>query len=477
MPPNGSSRNTSPPGRIAFLLLLVALSTASLVSAEKVVTLFETEVLQDQWRAVSPSRWTTENGVAAAPPNQLNPPSTALRWLGDWKIVTGENRDSLGWEYQTSKDGLPLRRRVWLRTVEPVHIPSPPQQQPSRKGITQRKRRRTDSSPLKSNPVTKRVRENWNFKGFGLSFYKSLIFTDSFGLAVRLPITYNFDWWERHPSLPSITTSACIYRPFMVVWFINASVDTTTITYVLEQTLRTSRYVVLVTILFVLRALIFPLVVVQSIVNGPVKGDHRQGRRLPLLEDWLDRLRLSTVVTPWPYAPPVYNLDWQERVGISWSWRWSTRRGRETRLSKWYLFLPTVVSLWDAMIKPVMVRILGPEKRVSSKATLIEWLRQKTTSIGLSTGVPTPDPPHFSCSGLLTLSGLYFRRRIGIRSQPVSSFNSEDVDLNDGLSSDLTDDGLEFVADAETSSTEKPPQQSPTRTTTKVDSVNRLLSG
>jgi hypothetical protein len=37
------------------------------------------------------------------------------------------------------------------------------------------------------------------------------------------------------------------------------------------------------------------------------------------------------------------------------------------------------------------------------------WLQRKTGSLGVSTGYPLPDKPHFSCSAVLSLSGFYFR--------------------------------------------------------------------
>jgi hypothetical protein len=245
------------------------------------------------------------------------------------------------------------------------------------------------------------IRDQFNFKGFGWTFYKSVLSVKSFGVAFRVPLTYNFNAWDQRRALPSITASAGVYYPFSAAVFLNASVRMEWIQWFLTTATSTVIYAVLWVLwtLFVrgwivaLSALLFPL-------TRKLYHEHHS-TAVPFMAppNWK---------APIPYSPTV-----EERLGWSYSWKWSRERGLERRTCVWHYYAPTVASLlqpswrsqrpWSggsAHPKPLHLPLWS--------WSCPEWIIRRVAAVGLSTSCPIPDEPYFSCSALLSLSGYYF---------------------------------------------------------------------
>lgn len=72
----------------------------------------------------------------------------------------------------------------------------------------------TVQMPPISSSISADLERHWRafkFKGFGLSFIKSLTKLDQFGLGVRIPITANFPEYDRNSALPRLTTMLGIF--------------------------------------------------------------------------------------------------------------------------------------------------------------------------------------------------------------------------------------------------------------------------
>lgn len=334
----------------------------STTNQDGIVQVLENEIwdaANNSWKAVG-ERWTNERGQSCSSPSELQAPA-GFEFEGEWKIVVTSG-DSMGWEYQFQYLRPPKRRRIWLRSLrqQPQIIVKP--RQPS-KSLTK---------------TLARIRDDYNFKGFGLSFYKSLVFPSSFGLALRLPLTMNFDWWDRHPELPSVSSGLVFYFPWTIAAYLETSLHVEWIKWVLKSVLGViSKLAVLV-----IYQLVLPFVwLVSSTIFFPL------------------RTKLPPLPTPpnIAIAKPRYNPEMSERIGCSVSYRWSKLRGFESRFNYWHVYLPTLM---------VYQKLLNTKLPLDS-----EWWQKHFGSIGLSSVYPLPFPPHFSCSALLSLSGLYLKKR------------------------------------------------------------------
>lgn len=447
---------------------------------QDVFQVVETEIWDGQnWIGQQPTRWTTIDGYACVSPLEIEAPHNT-KFEGDWKIVLGEERDDYGWSYvyYYMSSERPRRQRIWLRTVV-YQRPSPQAKIKPLKPTTirnlQRKSAELARMPslatlanssaakmLKTIPAkTQRLptifqtalqlmKDDWNFKGFGFSFYKSFLFKRSFGMAFRIPLTTNFDLWDRHPELPRLTMSVSFFYPFTAVITVGGSVD---VEYVKWLTIH-SAIILRHTIAVVLLSLARGLVLAGSSLAFPFT---RQLYQLPDSKTLLPPLDSSY------RQRPAFRTTLQERMGMSYSWRLSAKRGYETRRTVWHLYLPTLLSLLEhadqiqqtcqrylkkslitrntlsttrylaAFVPKSVVRRSRKVKRsrsdsseqsasASSKVSTVSWmdyskshkwaewwLRRKTGSLGVSTGYPIPDKPHFSCSAVMSLSGFYFR--------------------------------------------------------------------
>jgi hypothetical protein len=218
--------------------------------------------------------------------------------------------------------------------------------------------------------------EDFNFKGFGVTLYKSLVFLKSAGIALRMPLLTNFNWWESHPSLPNLATSVAFYTPGTLVVFLNASIRYEWLQWVVKNTSSTLVYVC---VWLVWTLLLRGLITALSALAFPFTRRLLLDPKLPLQPpDWK--------------IPPAFSRLFEERLGCSWSWRVSIERGYEHRVSYWHYFAPSVAALskgWKWMP---------------------DFLVRHAAAIGMSTSGPIPDEPFLTSNLLFAMSGFYFMR-------------------------------------------------------------------
>ena len=241
------------------------------------------------------------------------------------------------------------------------------------------------------------IRDNWNFKGYGISMMKSLIFPSAGGISFRLPLSINFDWYERRPELPSITSSASYYYsnicPWTYVVFLNASLPMELIRFCIRRFSEYSFFLggILWSTMLVLsdalwRVLVFPITVLvrfasflsDMAINDSSSGPSARGKkRRKKKSKPKTKAKKGTVVIlgqAFPRLPPprgiVYSTVIQDRVGVSASWRVSATRGYEFRISYWHLFLPTMLSMASAVAKAARLMLMMQENASKSKITM-----------------------------------------------------------------------------------------------------------
>jgi hypothetical protein len=347
---------------------------------QNVVQIIESEVYDGKTWLGHKSRWSDVNGEESEPPPTACAP-TGSHFEGDWKIVTSSNRDSLGWEYIWALNQPAMRRRLWLRTI--VSIPKQP---PTSLGAI--------------------LREQWNFKGFAMSFYKSLTYAKSFGMAFRLPIFSNIDWWERHPALPSFSTAVAGYFPWAAVYQISGSLNVDFLAWLMGRSFRYALYGISVVLLAICQFLFLPLAV--------------------LLYPARRQLVLPTFPLPTiPKAPPIFSLTISQRLGMSLNWRLSLQSGYEFRVTYYYECMPTVLYLTE---------LFHRNKQITD-TQMTNWLRRKAAACGLSCGAPLPVPPHYFCTAALSVSGFYFRAK----QQTVNRITKENLALATSYSKEEED--------------------------------------
>lgn len=344
------------------------------------VVIYETEVLDSddqQWKGAMPSRWTSSEGDQECPAPIHTEPPTEYTWEGEWKIVMSPQTDQLGWHLI----GKTRRRRMWLRSI----VPTTRQEETTVSTSTRKGKRQTSISSILT-----AIRDDWNFKGFGWSFYKSLIFLDSFGFSFRIPLSQNLDWWERHQLFPSISSSIGVYYPPTIAFFISIS---TNVDY-LKWCLRRIHYEVRRTCQYLVAGILKTLLLMISL---PLMILSKQQQQDYKWKQWLSSIPYSSNKDEAWLQVPYRNVEISERIGMSVSWRISKKRGYEFRISYWHSYLPTILYIHSLL--PYLSQ---------QKLPMEYWLRRKTSSMGLSTSGPTPSPPHFSCSACLSLSGFHY---------------------------------------------------------------------
>ena len=365
------------------------------------VLIYETEVFDSDeniWKGAMPSRWTTVNGDHSPPPINIQaPPHT--NWEGEWKIVMNQRSDELGWQYS----GETKRRRTWLRSIKEETISSK---------VSTRTTPRVTS-------VWTFLKEEWNFKGFGWSFYKSLIFLESVGVSFRIPISQNLDWCERNQLFPSVTSSIGVYYPPTVAVFLNISGNVDYIKWCLVRVQQQIKLTCRRIVVHVLKTLML-------LLSLPMRMLSRRDNIGNGMYQWLSTI--SSNKQQEETQSPI-NVDISERIGMSFSWRVSRKRGYEFRVSYWHSYLPTVLYLHSLL-------------QFSDKLPMEYWLQSKTGSLGLSTSGPTPDPPHFSCSACLSLSGFHYsRQRKRMDENHVVIKNTKEITTRLTSKSELPEEG------------------------------------
>lgn len=154
--------------------------------------------------------------------------------------MAGQTRDGFGWEYYVGKyDGLGRRRRRWVRELRRISSASNVRLNTKSSGkdkqtIQQKKKARPKEQVMRSQDtnILQTLGQQYNFKGFGWSFYKSLLFLRSFGAAIRLPLSSNLDFYDQHKAWPYISMSTYFGYPWVIATFLNASMPIEAIKYI-----------------------------------------------------------------------------------------------------------------------------------------------------------------------------------------------------------------------------------------------------
>ncbi|KAL3921490.1 MAG: hypothetical protein SGILL_002719 [Bacillariaceae sp.] len=387
----------------------------------------------------------------------------------------------MGWEYKFQYLQAPKRRRIWLRSLQPIKIKEkkalPKEQQLSRQKLP--------SALFLSSPKTllNRIRDDWNFKGYGMSIYKSFVFPESCGVGLRLPLTVNFDYFDSHPEWPSLTIGTGAFFPGTVMGYLSGSVHLDWVRWVLKSSLALVPRLVLWSVYKVILPILWALV---TFALFPIRD------RLPassaILPDKIPQGFWNTI------SRPRYNPEISERVGCSASYRWSIQRGYEFRISYWHSYLPTLLvyqQLWArtqqrmraiAKLSALFKRDfqgsgkinIGDENpiKTSAEASLKQrgWWQRHFARLGVSTGYPIPSPPHFSCSGVLSLSGLY----LGNRNELIKSAVTDTMKaVPVSTATAILDEALENVKKEPVSLQEKPQVQN----TTGLEDHDNRMSG
>mmetsp|Transcript_25324 Transcript_25324/g.56279 ORF Transcript_25324/g.56279 Transcript_25324/m.56279 type:complete len:889 (+) Transcript_25324:3-2669(+) len=279
----------------------------------------------------------------------------------------------------------------------------------SSSSIKRRSRPTTTPTQLLSRTILRPLRDNWNFKGYGLSIMKSLTFPTSGGISLRLPLTINLDWYERHPELPSLSSSASYYysntNPWTYAVFLNASLPMELIRFcvrrfgeygwflagVLWSTLlliSDAVWTVLiwpVTVLGRFGSLLSDMALNDGLTNNrsgksnksKTKKNSRKKKRnqrkkknnKDATDDTVIILGQSFPRLPGPRGI-VYSTSIQDRVGVSASWRVSARRGYEFRISYWHLFLPTLLALASFAGKTAKLLVVSSSEREKGRVPM-----------------------------------------------------------------------------------------------------------
>ncbi|KAL3787427.1 hypothetical protein HJC23_001824 [Cyclotella cryptica] len=155
--------------------------------------------------------------------------------------MTGETKDGFGWEYYVGRyDGLGRRRRRWVRSLRRVAGVSGRRSGLAGEDRIGERRNATDTTSVSSieekkmSPTLLRaIIDQYNFKGFGWSLYKSLIWKKSFGASLRIPLSTNFAFFDRYAAIPFLSSSTYFGYPWVIATFLNASVPLEAIEWVI----------------------------------------------------------------------------------------------------------------------------------------------------------------------------------------------------------------------------------------------------
>lgn len=361
------------------------------------IKIVETEIWDgSKWQ---PAQWMDSLGEkAVSSPDDTPLPAKASKWTSGWKIVVGESKD--GWKYTWKRPHQGIRERIWLRTYEmkTKNTHAKRTKHSNENALTSSLETEEDSLVVREGPYfempqwMQAVRDDFNFKGFGWTFYKSLLRTSSAGVAFRFPITFNFDTFDRNPQLPSCSGSIAMYNnPWCLGLFLSVSFRLEFLQWftrrLVEQMVAAVLWVFW--ILFVRN-----LGMCFSLLSYPVTHEWKHFAVVPEY--------VSYMWTRGGVEKPHYKRTVEERLGLSASWRVTQGKGFEFRRSCWHSVAPTLTSLWEeSFVGKLFLGNMEPPA----------WLLRHSATFGLSTATPTPNEPYFSSNIILSLSGYYFKQR------------------------------------------------------------------
>ena len=231
--------------------------------------LYEHEIYNPQTNSWTSRRFTQSpnTGGGGRDSTSLDPgtcvPPRNYIFDGEWKIEmsssvvvssstsssSGEERDGFGWEYYVGRyDGLGRRRRRWVRSLlrvqqhggkDDVGVTTRTRQNnaaaaaaaaaaatrlsSSSSKTKQTKIKQKQQQQVKNNNLLRTIQEQYNFKGFGWSINKSVIFLHSIGATLRIPLSANFDSYEQYRAAPFISTGIYFGYPWAIATMLNAS--------------------------------------------------------------------------------------------------------------------------------------------------------------------------------------------------------------------------------------------------------------
>lgn len=141
--------------------------------------------------------------------------------------MTGEMRDGFGWEYYVGRfDGLGRRRRRWVRNLRRIGGESSVKMgREKMERATNATKTSLDVEERETSPTLLRtIVDQYNFKGFGWTITKSLIWKRSIGATFRVPLSNNFEFFDRYAAIPFASWTTYFGYPWVIATFLNASV-------------------------------------------------------------------------------------------------------------------------------------------------------------------------------------------------------------------------------------------------------------
>lgn len=332
-----------------------AASTSRLSSTNSTIRIVETE------RFTKNGTWVHESWTDAATKESVEPPSkmnlnATTTWLGEWKIVVSSSTSRHGWKYSYDANNkgpvmqYTIRQRIWLRGVQ-CHY----------------------ERPRQASRWIRAIKDDWNFKGFGISLYKSMLFPRSKGISFRLPLTYNFGIWERHPALPSFSLTVSVFHPPVNIYVNgNLSIRMRWLQWALSSWSQWLPAVAANLLILFLRG----IAVAVSAMLYPIT-------RRPLLVSLRDNTR-GRIKLP----PPQYSQSVEEWVGVTWSWIPLVSLTR-IHATCWHFYALQLAELYDKL----------------------DWIPRHSAALGWSIVGPVMNSRDLWCTAslCLSLSGFYFR--------------------------------------------------------------------
>jgi hypothetical protein len=284
---------------------------------------------------------------------------------GQWKFVLAPNSANVTTE-STSTSVVLDKRTV-----------SQQQQQ-------QQNQRQVSSRSYLHNSPWQRLKDDFNFKGYGISLYKSLMAWNKAGIAFRVPLLNHWDWWDSNPALPSIGLMFCVYYPFNLSMCMTSSMRMD----ILKCWFAKSLWFMQACLLQFLHHVVSAVWTIASALMYPL---HQKWYSVPFQLDQ----RAANATAKSQEITATSQSDIQERLGMSYWYRWTPAVGFDSRISVWHMYMPTL-EVYSQLLTGSKEKLFGP------------WWKSHFALLGLDSAV---SKGMFFGTGVLSLSGLRFKRR------------------------------------------------------------------